>query len=173
MALFSSDCGQFDNTLIQGNQVWVNNSEAALLKWRYTPESNELTLAVIKCYFEVNGDKKYVIRREGTGIPKLESDIQQTELQGKVEPYVNSTDKTIFGFRIIRASISDPKEYLCNAIFNVPNNQGDPVPDDADSKPLLLQVIGNKARLFFCLILKVIFLFLETCSFKMHNSKVK
>ena len=164
MSLFPSDCGQFDNAVVPGNKVLVNNSENALLKWRYTLESNEVPPAVITCYFEESGDMKFVIIRTGTANPQVQvNGIRNTTLAGRVQGYVNSTDNTIFGFTINNANENDPNEYLCVVNFNLRNSEGRSVPSTPKfSNRLVLQVLGNIARLFFYLIQKTIFLFFET-----------
>lgn len=163
MPFFSSDSQQrFDPSVPQETTVWVNNSEPALFKWRYTPPSTDTPPTNIKCYFEEDGKQIFVIRRRDSNNPDVQSnDIRNTKLNGEVQGYMDSTDPTVFGFIIKRASKSQPKIYQCTANF-----VGQSGPDDVRSQKLSLQVLGNIAMLFFCLCVKeYIFFFLETSPF--------
>ena len=143
MPLLSLDCQRFENGIIEENQVWANNSARALFKWRYTPQSNDDPGVGIRCFFTHNDGEINVIKRTDTKNPVVQnSEIQSFSLNGKVQPYQDSTDPTTFGFNINRVSRSDPKEYQCIASFE---SQG--VKDSESSRTLLLQVLGNITRL--------------------------
>ena len=143
MPLLSLDCQRFENGIIEENQVWANNSARALFKWRYTPQSNDDPGVGIRCFFTHNDGDINVIRRTDTNNPVVQnSEIQSFSLNGKVQPYQDSTDPTTFGFTINRVSKSDPKEYQCVAIFQSQNNL-----DSEASGTLSLQVLGNITRL--------------------------
>ena len=143
MPLLSLDCQRFENGIIEENQVWANNSARALFKWRYTPQSNDDPGVGIRCFFTHNDGEINVIKRTDTKNPVVQnSEIQSFSLNGKVQPYQDSTDPTTFGFTINRVSRSDPKEYQCIASFA---SQG--VKDSESSRTLLLQVLGNITRL--------------------------
>ena len=143
MPLLSLDCQRFENGIIEENQVWANNSARALFKWRYTPQSNDDPGVGIRCFFTHNDGEINVIKRTDTKNPVVQnSEIQSFSLNGKVQPYQDSTDPTTFGFTINRVSRSDPKEYQCIASFE---SQG--VKDSESSQTLLLQVLGNITRL--------------------------
>ena len=143
MPLLSLDCQRFENGIIEENQVWANNSARALFKWRYTPQSNDDPGVGIRCFFTHNDGEINVIKRTDTKNPVVQnSEIQSFSLNGKVQPYQDSTDPTTFGFTINRVSRSDPKEYQCIASFE---SQG--VKDSESSRTLLLQVLGNITRL--------------------------
>ena len=163
MSLLSSDCQRFQNGLIDENKVWANNSDSALFKWRYTPLSNDDPGVGIRCFFMHNGDEINVIRRTDTSNPVVQnSEIQSFSLNGKVQPYQDSTDSRIFGFTISRVSGSDPKEYQCTASFE---SQG--VKDSESSRTLSLHIAGNVGMLLF-----VVFWFLETFTFKMLSQRL-
>lgn len=103
---------RFENDLVEGNHIWANNSGPALFKWRYTPKITDIPPNSIRCYFEQNGNQVRVIERTGTNNPVVQTnDIRNTPLNGKVQGFVDSTDPTVFGFLITKASKSDPKEY--------------------------------------------------------------
>lgn len=159
MPLLSSDCQRFQNGLIEENKVWANNSGPALFKWRYTPQTNDEPGVGIRCFFKHNDDPINVIRRIDTNKPVVQNnEIQSFSLNGKVQPYMDSKDPTIFGFTIDRVSISDPKEYQCVASFESLNGK------DADfSRTLSLQIAGNIARLL------IVFNFLETFPIKVGS----
>ena len=144
MLFLSSDSERFEDGLIQGNEVWANNSGPALFKWRYTPEATDTPLsAKIRCFFEENRFIDVITRAEGQN-PVVQNTVR---LGNRVKGYVDSNDPTIFGFEITAVSKSDPKEYRCTAAFSMQGGTGLPV----DSKPLSLQVVGNIVRLLFCL----------------------
>ena len=143
MYLFSSDCQRFENGVIEGNQVWANNSGLALFKWRYTPQSNDFPGVGIKCFFTQNDGEINVIRRTDTDTPVVQnSEIENSSLNGKVQPYLDSTDATTFGFTISTVSKSDPKEYQCTATFDSQIGK-----ESESSGTLSLQVVGNIASL--------------------------
>ena len=157
--LFPSDAGQFEDS--QESQIWVNNTKDALLKWRYTPDSTDIPPpAVIICSFDQDGQKN-VIKRTGNNIPVIESDIQNTVLRGKVQPYLDSTDSTIFGFKLVGVTTSYPMKYKCTGSFNTAAGL-----QIRNSQELTLEVLGNIAPLLLFCFLKLIFLFFETFPFK-------
>ena len=133
--LFYLDCGQFDNTLIQHDKVWVNKTDTALLKWRYTPERNEVPGATLKCYYD---EDKPIITRIGTNNPDV-----QDNLNGRVDAFVDPTDNTIFGFKIKRASASDQKQYKCLASFGIQIPDRNITFNTEFSNTLILEVVGN------------------------------
>ena len=143
--VFFSDLQRFENDLFEGNHIWANSSGPALFKWRYTPEITDIPPNSIRCYFEQNGNQVWVIERTGTNNPVVQTnDIRNTQLNGKVQGFVDSTDPTVFGFLITRASKSDPMEYQCLAVSNTQNGL------DIESSPTLsLRVLGNTASLLF------------------------
>ena len=173
MPLLSLDSQRFANQLIQGNQVWANDSESALFKWRYTPQNTDTpSSATIRCYYEEkDGDttNKIDVIKRGEGQNPVPQNAPR--LGNRVTGYVDSSDPTIFGFIITRVSKSDPKKYECIAAF-VKNGKG----DFESSQPLFLQVVGNTVRLLFCLdfkkwiyFLKFIYFFLEASLLKLHH----
>ena len=106
MPLLSSDSQRFANQSIEGNQVWANDSEPTLFKWRYTPQNTDTPpSATIRCYYgEKNGDttnKIDVIKREEGQNPVPQN---TPRLGNRVAGYVDSSDPTIFGFIITRVS---------------------------------------------------------------------
>lgn len=149
--MLSSDSQRFADQLIKDNKVWANNSGPALFKWRYTPQNGDIAPLNVRCFFENiedNNREINVIRRSGTNNPVVQTnDIRNTPLNGKVQEYVNPTDPTIFGFRITRASKSDPKEYQCTASFRIGVDTTD---SETSQPPLSLQVLGNIVRQLFC-----------------------
>ena len=143
MSLFSSDCQRFENGIIEGNQVWANNSGLALFKWRYTSQSNDYPGVGFRCFFTQNDGETNVIRRTDNNTPVVQnSEIENSSLNGKVQPYLDSTDATIFGFTISTVSKSDPKEYQCTARFGSQRGTY-----SESSETLSLQVVGNIASL--------------------------
>ena len=164
--MFSSDAGQFEDS--QESQIWVNNTEDALFKWRYTPDSTDIPPpAAIICFFDQDGQKN-VIMRTGNNIPVVQSDIENTVLRGKVQPYLDSTDSTIFGFRLVGVIKSYPTKYKCTVSFNTLTGL-----KIKPSQELTLEVLGNIEPLSLFCFLKLIFLFFETCSFKAAATDTK
>ena len=143
--IFFSDLQRFENDLVEGNHIWANSSGPALFKWRYTPKITDIPPNSIECYFEQNGNQVRVITRTGTNNPVVQTnDIRNTSLNGKVQGFVDSTDPTVFGFLISRASKSDPMVYQCIAALNTKSGIV------AEFSPtLFLQVLGNTASLLF------------------------
>ena len=140
---FFSDSQRFENELVEGNHIWANNSGPALFKWRYTPKKTDTPPTNIRCYFQQHGNQVGVITRTGTNNPVVQTnEIGNTPLNGKVQGYVDSTDPTIFGFTITRASKSYPKKYQCIAAFNTRSG----VTVELSPK-LSLRVLGNKTSL--------------------------
>lgn len=122
MPLFSSDGWRFQNGIFEGNQVYANNSGPALFKWRYNPQSEDDPRIDIRCFFMHNDHEINFIRRTDTNNPVVQnSEIQSFSLTGRVQPYLDSNDNTIFGFLINRVRRSDPKEYQCTTI-SFPSN---------------------------------------------------
>ena len=163
MSFFSSDSQRFDPTVPQETTVRANISGPALFKWRYNPLSSDTSTANIFCYFEKNGVETNVINRKGSGNAVVQTnDIRNTELNNKVQGYVNSTDPSIFGFRIDRVTKLDPMVYRCIATFGTS-------PDSSNferSRRLQLQLLGNIGR--------VLLISFETYSlFKVYNFRVK
>ena len=144
MPLLSSDCQRFRNGLFEGDEVWANNSGPALFKWRYTPRTNDDPDVGIRCFFKHNGGDINVIKRTDTNSPVVQnSEIRSFSLNGKVQPYLDSNDPSIFGFTITSVSTTDPTEYQCIASFNRVESES--------SRALSLQIAGNIARLLFVL----------------------
>ena len=110
--LFSSDGRRFENGIFEGKKVYANNSGPALFKWRYIPQSDDDARVGIRCFFLQNDREINVIWRTDTNNPVVQdSEIQSFSLTGRVQPYLDSNDNTIFGFLINGVRRSDQKEY--------------------------------------------------------------
>ena len=158
MSLLSSDCQRFQNGLIEDNKVWANISGPALFKWRYTPKNTDAPKVGFRCFFTQNDGEVNVIRRRDTNNPVVQNNqIRSSSLNGKVQPYLDSTDPTIFGFTISSVSRSDPKTYQCTASFDSQDVEN----DSESSRMLSLEIAGNIAKLLF-----VLFWFLESFHLK-------
>ena len=145
MSSFSLDSQRFENGFTEGGNVWANKSGPALFKWRFVRGKTDISPSNIKWYFENDGYQTVIIKKEGSGNPAVQTNlIQSTPLSGKVQGYVDSTDPTVFGFIISRATKSDPKEYQCAALFKTYSAQGVEL-----STKLSLQVLGNVASSLF------------------------
>ena len=90
----------------------MNNSGPALFKWRYIPQSDDDARVGIGCFVLQNDREINVIWRTDTNNPVVQdSEIQSFSLTGRVQPYLDSNDNTIFGFLINGVRRSDQKEY--------------------------------------------------------------
>ena len=117
--LFLLDCASWRKDLYK-QKVWANNTGPAVLKWRYDIPAGESFERIICGYNKNDGTLvALVAKNSDTGSVTV---IRRGSISSNIEPYTETSDTRVIGFRITRVEKSDPKSYICKMIYKDRNS---------------------------------------------------
>ena len=125
------ECFDWVASVYEGN-VYANRSSVALFRWKYVLQGALATNVHIKCgYLYIKDDVQNMItlveKRGHNSDMSLKGQLPRV-LNTRVEAHQERTrdggiDRSVVGFRILYAQLSNPRKYRCESSYEDTNKQ--------------------------------------------------
>lgn len=130
VAVLPSECFKWENTVYEST-VFANRSGKALFRWKYTLGSSQLDNLRITCGYQPpnKGPEDFVALVGKTGhknrlsrmgkLPGTSGSVEtyQEQIKWRQSRGSGQIDNSVVGFRILKAQISHPTQFMCQAVY--------------------------------------------------------